>query len=82
MSDMPQGRQTVSDDEIVAYMKRADEPAFVAHEIADQFGINDETARQRLTSLWREGRIHRKKPSKRTVMWWSDADHDYSAARA
>jgi len=72
----------VSDDEIVAYMQQSDEPAFVAQEIGDVFGIHRETARHRLDSLAKSGRIHRKKPSERTVIWWSHADHDYSARSA
>jgi len=42
---MPQGRQTVTDDEIVAFMEGSDHPAFVASEIADEFGISTEAAR-------------------------------------
>jgi len=79
---MPQGRKTVSDDEIVAHMKQSDDPAFVAQEIGDEFGIVGETARQRLNSIAKDGRIHRKKPSEKTVIWWSDADHDESARSA
>jgi len=82
MTDMPQGRRTVSDEEIIEYMEQSDDPAFVAVEIAEKFGINKETARQRLNDLAERGEIHRKKPSARTVVWWSDVDHNYSARSA
>lgn len=82
MCDMPQGRQTVSDAEIIEFMETSDEPAFIAKEIASEFGINKETARKRLNQLSKEGKVYRKKPSLRTVLWWAESDNDYSARSA
>jgi len=79
MSDMPQGRRTVSDDEIIEHMRTADDPAFTTKEVAAAFDMGTEGMRGRLNQLADEGRIHRKKPSSRTVIWWTKQAHDGDA---
>lgn len=79
---MVQGEMTVTDDEILAVMERSDDPAFITSELADEFDMTTEGIRRRLNQLEREGRIHKKKPSARTVIWWADSDHDESAFSA
>lgn len=82
MSDMPQGRRTVSDDEIVRFMEESPDPAFVTSEIADELEMSTEGARNRLENLRDEGRIHRKKPASRSVIWWPQSNHDWSPCSA
>jgi predicted transcriptional regulator len=73
---MPQGRMTVTDDEIVEEMRRRDDPAFITKEIASWFDMGTEGMRNRLKSLADQGRIRAKKPSSRTQIWWTEAAHD------
>jgi hypothetical protein len=39
------------------------------------FGMTSEGIRGRLESLQEEGRIYKKKPTERTVIWW--VEHGY-----
>jgi predicted ArsR family transcriptional regulator len=70
MRDMAQGEITVTDDEIIEGLRESKEPAFITKEIADIFDMSTEGMRGRLEKLKEEGRICKKKPSPRTVIWW------------
>lgn len=70
---------TVSDNEIVAAMREADDPAFTTSEVAEMVGLSTEGARGRLDELEQKNGVYRKKPSSRTVIWWVEADHGPSA---
>lgn len=82
MTDMPQGRRTVTDEEIIRWMKTNDGPAFIAREVAEAFELSVESARERLEELRETGDVLRKKPSSRTVIYWPESSHDYSACSA
>jgi predicted ArsR family transcriptional regulator len=82
MDDMPQGRRTVTDDEIICWMEAVEGPAVIARELAEQMDISAVSARDRLEELTEEGRVHRKKPSSRTVIYWPEAEHDRSLCSA
>ena len=69
------GIKTVSDDEIIAGMRRCPEPAYTTGELADEFGMTTQGMRNRLESLAETGAVKKKKPSARTVIWWADSDH-------
>lgn len=69
---MPQGKRTVTDAEIVATIRDTDGPACTASEIADEVGMTPEGVRRRLNTLQEHGRVNRKKPSYRVVLWWID----------
>lgn len=73
--DVPQGKQTVTDNEIVETMNAHPDPAFTTGELAEMFGMTVEGIRHRLESLHDEGRIYRKKPTPRTVIWWVESDY-------
>jgi len=67
---MPQGKQTVSDPEILSQMENAEGPAVTASELADACGMSVEGMRNRLQALASRGAIGRKKTGHRTVIWW------------
>lgn len=71
---MPQGKQTVSDNEILVSMMESDDPAFTTSELAEQHGMTAEGMRNRLESLAKAGRIKSKKPGERSVIWWLESD--------
>ena len=79
---MPQGEKTVTDDEIVQWMCETPEPAFTTAEIAEKFDMTAEGMRGRLENLRDGDQVYRKKPTSRTVIWWTDSDHDGSVLSA
>jgi predicted ArsR family transcriptional regulator len=79
---MPQGEKTVTDAEIIRWMDESPEPAFTTAEIADNFDMTVEGIRGRLDSLQEGDAVYRKKPTSRTVIWWTDTDYDDSALSA
>lgn len=72
--DVPQGKETVTDREIIEIMRESSEPAFITSEVADMVGMTTEGARGRLEQLREEGLVYKKKPSSRTVLWWVYSD--------
>jgi len=82
MTDMPQGEKTVEDSEIIEFIRSDDDPAYTTGELADQFGVSTEGMRHRLEELKQTGAVFKKKPSSRTVIWWSDVAHEAEAFSA
>ena len=70
MSDMPQGKQTVQDFEIINAIQSNDDPIVAAVEIADFFGLSRQWAYSRLENLVDEGRIQKKKAGSGSVVYW------------
>jgi predicted ArsR family transcriptional regulator len=68
--DMSQGKETVSDDEIIQIMQESDDPIHSAGEIANVVGVTRQCVFNRLQQLQAEGRVERKKSGSRTVVWW------------
>jgi hypothetical protein len=77
--DVPQGKMTVTDDEIVETMRSHPDPAFTTQELAGIVGMTPEGVRGRLATLAERGRVHRKKPTERTVIWWVENGHCVSS---
>jgi len=73
--DVTQGKRTVTDDEIVRTMREHSDPAFTTGELADIFEMTSEGVRGRLEDLHKEGRVYKKKPTPRTVIWWVEEDY-------
>jgi len=71
---MAQGKRTVADDDIIRAMRDAEGPAYTTGEIATRVDMTPEGARGRLEDLVEKGRVMRKKPSPRTVVWWLPED--------
>ena len=74
MKDVPQGKRTVSDDEIVRRMREHPDPAFTTSELAGMFDMSTEGIRGRLEKLQEDHRVEKKKPASRTVIWWAQED--------
>ena len=71
---VPQGKQTVTDDEIIETMRGHEDPAFTTAELAGLFDMTTEGIRGRLNDLARSGDVDYKKPTSRTVIWWVYSD--------
>jgi predicted transcriptional regulator len=67
---MPQGKQTVTDREIIEAMEESSDPIHSAREIAEIVGVTRQCAFDRLQQLREEGRVDSKKSGARTVVWW------------
>ncbi len=72
--------RTVSDDEIVRYLRESGERVLTTAEVADGVDVAHRTALRRLSTLADEGRIERKDIGERTAVWW--ATDEESAAPA
>jgi len=57
---MPQGEKTVTDTEIVQWMRETPEPAFTTAEIAEKFDMTAEGMRGRLEALRDGKQVYRK----------------------
>jgi DNA-binding Lrp family transcriptional regulator len=68
--DMPQGKETVSDEEIIKALRNHEDPFIAAAEIADHFGHTRQWAHNRLKKLHADGRVKRKEAGERSVIWW------------
>lgn len=70
-----QGKQTVTDDEIVETMAAHPDPAFTTGELGEVFGMSAEGIRGRLKDI---DEVKSKKPTSRTVLWWVCYDESES----
>lgn len=69
---MSQGKQSVTDLEIVDAFDEIKGPFATASEIANFFGHTRQWAHKRLTELHVRGTVERKKMEDKTVVWWVD----------
>jgi len=67
--DMPQGKQTVSDEEIVESIKSHDDPFVRADEVGQLHDHTRQWAHNRLQQLHESGQVA-KKSSGRAAIWW------------
>jgi len=72
--DMPQGKKTVSDDEIVKRMREHKDPFLGAGEVAGMFDHTRQWAHSRLKGLNNQDRVRKKTAGKRSVIWWPEED--------
>jgi predicted ArsR family transcriptional regulator len=63
--------QTVSDDDIVRYLRETDERVVSTSEAAEALDVSTRTALRRLSELADEGRIGRKDLGERSTVWWA-----------
>jgi len=70
---MPHGNQKVTDEQILAEFREAEEPYLTASELSERLSITRQGLHDRLLSLYEEGEIERKKTG-RTVGWWIAED--------
>lgn len=67
---MPQGKQTVADEEIVEAIRENDDPVVAAIEVAEEFGLSRQWAHQRLEKLVNADRVQKKNSGSRNVIYW------------
>lgn len=67
---MPQGKQTVSDQEILQLFEQVDDPFLTAGEVAEIVDMTRQGIHNRLQDLHDAGRLERKEGGHRTVIWW------------
>jgi DNA-binding Lrp family transcriptional regulator len=70
--DMPQGKQSATDDEIIEVMSEDGDPIHSASEVAEMIGVTRQCAFNRLQQLKEEGRVRKKKSGSRSVVWWPE----------
>lgn len=63
--------RSVSDDEVVRYLRESDKRVLTTAEVANGLDVSHRTALRRLSSLADEGRINRKYVGKRSAVWWA-----------
>jgi len=67
--DMPQGKKTVSDTEIIEAIAEHPDPFVRADEVADEFDHTRQWAHHRLNELCDSGPVT-KKAGKRSAIYW------------
>lgn len=58
-----------SDDDLVSYFEGG-RPFRTAEEVADRFGVDQSTARRRLSRLTDDSQLRRVTLNEQTVVWW------------
>lgn len=72
MTNMARSRR-VSLKTVHEYILTKDEPGFVVSEIAEEFDVSQETARNMLEELVRQGKLERKNPTPRVVFYYDSS---------
>ena len=67
---MAQGKQSVTDAEIMEAFSEIDGPFAGAAEIGDFFNHTRQWAHRRLSELHDQGVVERKKTGEQSVVWW------------
>ena len=67
---MPQGKKTVSDEQIINWVDDHNDPIVAAAEVANQFEHSRQWAHARLQQLEDSGKIQKKEAGERSVVWW------------
>ncbi|MFW6382491.1 MAG: helix-turn-helix transcriptional regulator [Haloferacaceae archaeon] len=63
--------RTVTDDEIVRYLRESGERVLTTSEVAEGLDVSRRTAQRRLSALDEEGRVSRKDVGARGAVWWT-----------
>lgn len=67
---MPQGKKTVSDEELLSAFSEVPGGFGSSKEIGEVVGMTRQGAHGRLSDLYEEGRVDKKKSSQRQAVWW------------
>lgn len=70
--DMPRGKKTVKDEQIIEFVRSQDAPFVFADEVAQHFDLTRQWAHKRLGALLEEGRIQRKHSGNNSVIWYPE----------
>ena len=79
MRIMAAGQQKITDEEILEFFEKNDDPVFSAGECGSAWGMTHEGARRRLNNLVDEGRLEAKKSGDRTKVYWLPSVSEFSA---
>lgn len=61
--------ETVELDDVLEFFDRVRGPAITSRDVADEFDCTTEAARQKLTRLYDQGKIDRRKSGRTTLYW-------------
>jgi len=70
---MSQGKQTVSDEQIIELLEDSTDPFMSATEVADMFDHTRQWAHIRLQDLSDRDKVRKKKAGESSVIWWVDS---------
>jgi len=73
-STVPGPDPDIEDVQILRIFLSSADPAFVASEIADKLDVTTEGARHQMNNLVDRGLLEKKKPGRRTVLYWITED--------
>jgi predicted transcriptional regulator len=78
--EMPQGKETVSDKQIINAISNHPDPFIASSELAEMFDHTRQWAHNRLTELHDAGQIEKKEAGERSVIWWVAQSRDRSSS--
>lgn len=64
------GRGKLDPEAIKTLCRNAEEPIITAPEVAEEFGVSQQAAHQRLQQMHEQGEMARKKVGGSAVAWW------------
>lgn len=67
---MPQGKETVSDQQIITAIEEHDDPVVSSKEVAELFDHTRQWAHRRLNRLSDDGLVEKKESGGQSVVWW------------
>lgn len=82
MSDSGGRPASVSDEEILRYLRESDDRVLTTREVADGLNVSRRTALRRLSDLADADRVGRKDVGGRSSVWWPIEDEAESTAPA
>jgi len=80
--DMPSGKSTVTDDEIVKAICDHEHPVVTSGEIAEIFDHTRQWAHNRLNQLVDEGRVVKKGRTRSAVYWEDESETESGSSSA
>jgi len=72
--DMPRGKRTVTDEQLLDFFKEHDDPVYSVVELAPEYDMGEEGVRVRLNDLAKNGRLQTKKAGSSTRVYWLPED--------
>ena len=64
--------ETVTLEDVREAVREGADPISTTGDVAEALGISTESARSKLTELYEQGRIERRKVGAAAVVWWVD----------
>jgi hypothetical protein len=80
--EMPQGKETVSDTQIIDAISDHPDPFIASSELASMFDHTRQWAHNRLSELHERGEIEKKEAGERSVIWWVSQSCERSSSKS